>query len=444
MLDIVLPLIYTLLFGYVILKSSFFKGLPIPSRFFLLVFLLKIGAGTFLYWIYTYYYSERDTADIFKYFDDSHYMTQALWDKPADFFRMLFGINNNSEYFSVTYYEKMNHWFRIYESSMYNDSHAIIRFNAVVRILSFGVYHVHTVFMCFVSLLGLTALYKSVCHKVRHTKLLFALVFLLPSTMLWGSGVLKEGLMFFGLGFLIYSLVKINSKGERKLIYWLLFIFGLMVLLFQVKFYVLAAFATGIVAYSFAEQTSHRYLFAKYSIAFILVLILGLNFHYFSPEFNVLDLIVTKQKDFIGLAAFEDSGSMFEITPIEPNFWSLFRTAPEALMNSFFRPFPWDVSSLFMLIATLENLFVVGLILFGIFYFKPIPGNRTNLALLFFSSGLILLLIVGWTTPVAGALVRYKIPGIIAILISVCLTADFSSIKLRLRLRKVKAGKNKG
>ena len=436
MLDIVLPLIYTLLFGYVILKSSFFKNSPIPTSVFLLVFVLKIGAGTFLYWIYTYYYSERDTADIFKYFDDSYYMTQALWDKPGDFFRMLFGYQNNSEYFSEQYYDKMNHWFRVYESSMYNDSHAIIRFNAVVRLFSFGNYHVHTVFMCFVSLMGLTALYKSICHKVRHPKLAFVAIFLLPSTLLWGSGVLKEGLMFFGLGFIIYSLVKLNTKGEKKLIYWFTFIFALMFLLFQVKFYVLAAFSTGILAYTLTEQTSYRLTSVKYLISATIIIALGLNFHYFAPEFNVLDLIVTKQKDFIGLVAHEQSGSRFELTPLTPDFWSLFKTIPEALTNSLFRPYPWDVSSFFMLIATLENILVVLFLLLSAFYLKPIPGNRTNLALLFFSSSIILLLIVGWTTPVAGALIRYKIPGTIALLISVCLVTDFNRLKFRFRLRK--------
>lgn len=411
--------------------------MPITPRMFVSVFILKIGAGTFLYWIYSHYYPDRATADIFKYFDDSYYMTQALWEQPIDFFKMLFGVNNNSEYFNATYYTKMNHWFRVYESSMYNDSHAIIRFNAVVRLFSFGNYHVHTVFMCFLSLLGLTALYKSVCFKVRHPKLLFVFIFLLPSTLLWGSGVLKEGLMLFGLGFLIYSLVKINGKGGRKINYWILFIFGLMLLLFQVKFYVLAAFATGIIAYSFVAQTSNRYIFIKYLVAFIGVLLLGLNFHFFSPEFNVLDLIVTKQKDFIGLAKFEQSGSMFDITPLEPNFWSLFKTAPEALINSLFRPFPWDVNSLFSLLACLENLFVFTILVLGCIHCKPIAGSRTNLTLLFLSAALILLLIVGWTTPVAGALVRYKIPGIIALLIGICLVGDFHPLKKRIRLKQL-------
>lgn len=411
--------------------------MPITPRMFVGVFILKIGAGTFLYWIYSHYYPDRATADIFKYFDDSYYMTQALWEQPSDFFKMLFGVNNNSEYFNTIYYTKMNHWFRVYESSMYNDSHAIIRFNAVVRLFSFGNYHVHTVFMCFLSLLGLTALYKSVCFKVRHPKLLFVFIFLLPSTLLWGSGVLKEGLMLFGLGFLIYSLVKINGKDGRKINYWILFIFGLMLLLFQVKFYVLAAFATGIIAYSFVAQTSNRYIFIKYLVAFIGVLLLGLNFHYFSPEFNVLDLIVTKQKDFIGLAKFEQSGSMFDITPLEPNFWSLFKTAPEALLNSLFRPFPWDVNSLFSLLACLENLFVFAILVLGCINFKPIAGSRTNMTFFFLSAALILLLIVGWTTPVAGALVRYKIPGIIALLIGISLVGDFHPLKKRMRLKQL-------
>lgn len=407
------------------------------SKVFVGVFCLKIVAGTFLYWVYTHYYPDRSTADIFKYFDDSYYMTQALWDKPEDFFRMLFGYQNNSEYFTEQYYDKMNHWFRVYESSMYNDSHAVIRFNAVVRLFSFGNYHVHTVFMCFVSLLGLTALYKSVCHKVRYPKLVFVTIFLLPSTLLWGSGVLKEGLMFFGLGFIIYSLIKLNTKGEKKLIYWFIFIFSLMFLIFQVKFYVLAAFSTGILAYTLTEQTSYRLAVINYLISGVVIIVFGLNFHYFAPEFNVLDLIVTKQKDFIGLVEHEQSGSKFEITLLTPDFWSLFKTIPEALRNSLFRPYPWHVSSLFMLIATLENMLVLAFVLVSLFHLKPISGNRTNLALLFFSSSIILLLIAGWTTPVAGALVRYKIPGVIALLISLCLVTDFN--RLKSRLRKVKS-----
>jgi len=37
------------------------------------IFILKIIAGVVLYLIYTYYYTDRKSADIFKYFDDGKY-----------------------------------------------------------------------------------------------------------------------------------------------------------------------------------------------------------------------------------------------------------------------------------------------------------------------------------------------------------------------------------
>jgi len=86
--------------------------------------------GVALWWIYTYYYPDRSTADIFKYFDDSKVMYDALWKHPADYFKMLFAIGNDNAYFDSNYYSHMNYWYREFDNKIYNDSHTIIRFNA--------------------------------------------------------------------------------------------------------------------------------------------------------------------------------------------------------------------------------------------------------------------------------------------------------------------------
>ena len=142
-----LTLSYTLLFIFLIRKLSFFNINGLSFRILSTIFVIKILAGILLSFIYTYYYTDRSTADIFKYFDDSKIMYDALFQKPSDFFRMLFGIENNSAYFDKTYYATMNNWYRVYDSNIYNESHTIIRFNALIRIFSFGYYHVHTVFI---------------------------------------------------------------------------------------------------------------------------------------------------------------------------------------------------------------------------------------------------------------------------------------------------------
>ena len=65
--------------------------------------------GVVLWAIYSFYYTDRVTADIFKYFDDSKIMFDALTEKPAHFFKMLSGINDNTPEIAV-YYDEMNFW----------------------------------------------------------------------------------------------------------------------------------------------------------------------------------------------------------------------------------------------------------------------------------------------------------------------------------------------
>jgi hypothetical protein len=96
-------------------------------------------------------------------------MTNALFTQPADGLRMLFAIGNDTPYFTEHYYSAMNNWVRQYESNLYNDAHTMIRFNAVLRLFSFGHYHVHTVFASFISLIGLVALLWRLANDWRQS-----------------------------------------------------------------------------------------------------------------------------------------------------------------------------------------------------------------------------------------------------------------------------------
>ncbi len=285
---------YASLFIFLIVKMKFFECEGISRRAIQGVFILKILFGILLYLVYTFYYTDRSTADIYKYFDDSKVMFDALFTKPQDYFQMLFGIGNDTPYFDV-YYNQMNHWYREYDSNLYNDSHTIIRFNAVIRLLSMGVYNVHTVFMCFLSLLGLTAIYKTFIPVMRKKNLLlFGAVFLIPSVLFWGSGVLKEGLLFFGLGFLAYYSHKvISGEWNLKNIFWILFSIALLAL---TKFYVAIAIIPALIANYWIEKTSTKNVLMKYIASYTVLFSAGL----FAT--NSLQVLVQKQKDFINLA----------------------------------------------------------------------------------------------------------------------------------------------
>src|ERR1035437_9676446 len=96
MIGILLALAYTVLFILLIRKMNFFQTGFSSQKLIVFVFILKILAGTALWFVYSYLYADRSTADIFKYFDDSKVMYNALFSKPLDYFKMLIGVPDPS------------------------------------------------------------------------------------------------------------------------------------------------------------------------------------------------------------------------------------------------------------------------------------------------------------------------------------------------------------
>jgi len=410
LLEILLTIIYTLIFIVLIFRMKFFEVAILSKPIISLIFIIKILAGIFLYLIYTYYYNDRTTADIFKYFDDSKIMFDALLSRPVDYFKMILSVGNDNSYFEDTYYKVMNNWYRVYESNVYNDSHTIIRFNAVVRIFSFGYYNVHTVFMSFLSLSGLVALFKFLVPYFQQKKIgLIVAVFCMPSVLLWSSGVLKEGLLVFGLGMLLYSLDRIFS-GKYVLVH-LFWILVSLVLLFYTKFYILICLIPLLISYYWIRFTRERYIEIKYISILLIYFLIGFNIHYVFPQFNVLEIIVLKQHDFINLAKAVDSGSIVNIGYLEPTISNLIMNTPKALYNCLFLPWFFESCSPLVILAGIENLFIIIFAITVIIFFtrRTIHRNLFYFALLFVFFTYTL---VGLITPVIGAIVRYKVPAL--------------------------------
>lgn len=408
-MEVLLTLVYTVLFSVIIYKSRFFKLDTLTRLQLTMFFWIKIAAGVCLYLIYAYYYDDRYNSDIFKYFDDSKVMYDALWSKPVDYLKMLFGINNDSPYFDKNYYHVMNNWYRVYESNLYNDSHTIIRFNALVRLFSFGYYNVHTVFICFLSFTGLTAIYKTFVNVVKgKEKLLVFAIFLIPSVIFWGSGVLKEGILLFGMGLLIYNLHKILNRNYSFYVF-IAVIFS-MVLLFYTKFYIISILLPLLIAFGWVYKTKH-FLYLKYGAILFSFGILALNLHHVFPEFNILEILTRKQHDFFGLAKEFEAGSTISLPSLEPNISGFLYVLPKALFNTFFRPHFFDVSNPFILLSLLENILMFGFAVVAIVFssFKEEKMNVFVFSLLFV---LLTYALIGITTPVLGAIVRYKVPAL--------------------------------
>ena len=289
------------LFLFAISRMKFFRIGEISVRWFQGIFVLKVLSGFLLYLTYTYYYRDRSTSDIWKYYDDGMVMFSALRQHPVDYFKMLFGVMNDTPHFEP-YYDTMNHWYRPYGSSIANDTHTIIRFNAFVRLFSLGHYNVHGVVANFLGLIGLTGILHFLKQMApSKEKWFFAGVFLMPGMMFWASGVLKEPLLLFGLGLFLFGVMRLVNDGfsVQKVVLILLSLFFLV----TVKSYALAAIGVGLVGWLLARrfQLIHPsiWFLAVFSIGFFALIFIAQVF----PDKSLFKRMAQRQHEFYQLAA---------------------------------------------------------------------------------------------------------------------------------------------
>lgn len=472
----VMTLAFTAFFLFLIPRMNFFRVGAIPVKWFQVVFGLKVLSGFALYLIYTYYYTDRSTADIWKYYDDGMVMFSGLRDRPLDYLQMLFGIGNDTEYFKQ-YYDKMNHWYRPFSSSIANDTHTIIRFNAFMRLFSLGHYNVHSVVANFLGLIGLTG----ILHFLKQLaptkeKWFFLGVFLMPGMMFWASGVLKEPLLLFGLGLFLFGIMNLLGSGLT----WqrlALILFSLFFLT-TVKSYALVAVALGLISWFICNKATKLKPASVFATVFGIGMLGLIGLHEFSPDKSLFTRMAQRQFEFYQLAEggtylkndagdslyvsaadydklqfvddrrgimlneqveavhwrdakkkgvpsillptdekyqvlldYGKTGSTIETPRLKPDFWSILKASPTALMNAMFRPFPWNIRSPFMLLSGVENLIILLLIVLGIFQFES--GAFSNpIFWVAVSFALTILILTGLVTPVVGAIVRYKVPAL--------------------------------
>lgn len=493
-MEALLCLLYSILFIYIILKWNFFSAEGLSKSFFTLVFLLKAAAGLALWWVFTYYYSDRSTADIYKYFDDSKVVHSALKNSFADYLGLLLGTGNEEQL--RPYVLQMDHWYREFEGNLINEDRTMIRVNALLRLFSFGYFNVHTVFFCFLSLTGLAAIYKTFSKALKEKQKVFALLaFLFPSLLFWGSGVLKESLVLFAAGMLVYHFGKLMRERLSVLSVLSVLMFGFLLLL--VKSYMLALLAPGFLLWIIFRITGDRF-----SVLKLFIVAAACTVVFFLPALNLPDKIITKQRMFINVAnggthlmnqnkfvyispevqnpitlteekryckindgvhhqywfrennkdtftavsqsdtatywifySQPPSGSRIAIGKLENNFFSFVKNIPFAFLNVLSRPYMWEAKAPLLVPPAIENVLILLLVALSIFFSS---FRNTDKALFWLCIWVVicLFLLVGFTTPVIGAIVRYKIPALPFLFAACLLVLDAGKLTGKFRFLK--------
>ncbi len=430
--SIILPLFYLAIFLLLIGKLNYFKTSGFSAISLQFAFLIKAFCGFAIYLIYTYYYPVRMEADTFKYFDDSKYLYYALWEHPLDYFKMLFGINCENDYFLKQYYSDMYNWYRSYDNGLLNDNRLVIRINAFVRLFSFGNYHVHSLFFNFLTFIGSYSLARLFLVFSESKWKTYLVVFLIPSFVFWSAGILKESILIFALGSFTWNVYKLISGSHKLSTYlWILFLIPILLIM---KFYVFVALIPAILAWWISQKTKRTLSIHLVTIVACLLTALGIGTIF--PTYNFLVIMAAKQGDFINLANFLNVNSSIYMDYLEPNLWSFIKASPKAFINTLTRPWPTELKGILFYPPLFENLFVIFILFIGWFYRKKVNPQQWKFIIFCTSFSILLFVIIGLTTPIIGAIVRYKIPAIPFLIFVALLFLDDSKLPQKLRSNK--------
>jgi len=277
--------------------------------------------------------------------------------------------------------------------------------------------------MCFVfsffALSGAIRLYKLFLNYFpkMHREIAIATLFL-PSACYWSSGFLKDSICFGAVGFLLYGLFMLLIKREKQLasLFWVVFS---IYLLYTAKIYILLALIPGIGFWLFGELSFRvKKGSLRTFVTIISIVVAGIGAFMFInyltsnealSKFSMENILESSEYSRKILDRRAGEGSSFEINTSNPFLLTL-----NGLVATFFRPFPWEVSSIIVLFSAIESLIFLALMIF-LFYKKGFaaPFNKifkTPILTLSFSFAIIFAVSVGISTTNFGSLSRYKIP----------------------------------
>jgi len=424
-IEILDTLLFTALLSYALLHMKFFERFPLSRAFIVIIFLVKIIAGSAYGIIYTKYYNGGDTME---YFNASKLITNLLYQHEyAVYLRMVFGYHSHPPPPDLQPYAfNVGYW---------NDASAyfIIRFHALSSLLSFDNYYVHVVFYEWLTLIGELYLLLFFYELIGAKKLLITLaVFFFPSMLFWSSGIHKDGISLAALGLVLYFSNKIfvfkkrphkqNSTaeyfGKGKLAWRILgLLIGVWILLIVRNFWLLLLIPTLISLVWVINFPKHK--LAKFIILHAIYFGVAINLNSFAPEWDFLNLIVLKQSEFQHISGAAHTES---ITGIIPSLGSVLYALPAAFRNCFLRPWFSEIENAGQLFAAVENILVI-LMFIGSLIFMKRKFSNSEQAIILFSLffAFSLFAVIGITVPVVGALVRYKITGVMLLLVA-CIT----------------------
>ncbi len=313
---------------------------------------------------------------------------------------------------------------------------SMARFSLPFYLLGLGLFTPTSVLLSILPFTGKYLIIKAIKNTYPNTEQsilnkVALMIFLLPTALFWGTTILKESFLMFALGLLFISLQMILSG---KLSLPALFIVVAFYLIASLKAWVLYVFFTAILfsmtLYILNVPRIKQDFFLRVAIILIFFIIVGFLLYFGIQEViqEVLDNFLKLAYGFqtwhtyLGEIRFQSSYTLITIPNLlDSRWWQFIIAFPEALFTALYRPFIIEIDRLSEALVLPENVFLLYFSLKAILNFRSIwKLIQTNPVLLSaFIFGIFSLYIVGLVSFNFGAMVRYRIPGLITLIATI-------------------------
>lgn len=483
-------LLYQLTIFVVLLAGVFFlqpKSTDLSSKLHIpLAFTLKTVFGIAFILVYSYYYgSGQLTEDAGDYMRESTILNGVFFENPIDYLRFLTGIDE-SQPLIQKYLLETKHW-NMDQVLFLNESKNVIRVNSILQFISFNSPYIHVFFLALVGLAGHFQIFRTLQNRTLFSSNFnFWISFVLPSLLFWTSGILKEPFILLGLGFcfracfdsshsvskkikwistglfllmafkiyvallIVYSFIGylvIKRIQPVKPLIGLSFFVGISFTIFLICTPLQSAFITALTYKQFdfnnvarkgvhGKDANDNYYFISFEqshqieITDSLVIKEGIYAECYKGKTKTLNSIhLNPGKKLKVVYQSKGSSSYHEPRMINNSYLILLRNIPEALYLSLLTPPNHWNDGVFAWVSFSESILFILALLFFILQFQKRNKSNDIAVIILLMFALSLLLLIGWTTPVVGAIVRYRFPAQLAMLLAALLYAQPSMFK---------------
>ncbi|HVG42171.1 MAG TPA: hypothetical protein VM888_11225 [Chitinophagaceae bacterium] len=377
---------------------------------------VKVFGAVFNGMLHYYYYGGGDT---FNFFYHSGIINSSLDDSFIKWVNLLFRIPAND---SIDYYKYISQMYWYEDPSSYT----VGAIGAVLGLFTFSTYLPTAAIFAFISFSGTWALFRTFSGLYPHlTRQIAVATLFIPTTILWGSGIYKDTICMFGLGWLTYGVFRFLVQKDYSIKNILLAIIS-FVLIAAVKIYILIAFMPALgmwILFNYTQPIKNKAL--KQGIKLIaMMIVVGLfavlmSIYSSSLGSYSLDNIAEKAeetRDWIQYSSDQQGGSTYTLGDLDPSIGGMLKKFPQAVNVTLFRPYLWESKKVIMLFSALESLLFLILTLRVLFivgfrnFWRSIGQDPTVQFCLIFS--IIFSFAVGVSTYNFGSLSRYKIPAL--------------------------------